>query len=43
MGRPAKAVRALTEGEIAGLMYSARHYMNLKDNYLNLSVPGAAA
>ena len=34
MGRPAKAVRALTEDEIAYLMYSARHYMRLKDDYL---------
>ncbi len=35
MGRPAKAVRALTEQEIAYLKYSAEHYMRLKDNYLN--------
>jgi len=34
MGRPAKAVRALTEEEIAYLMYSAQHYMKLKDGYL---------
>ena len=34
MGRPAKAVRALTEEEIGYLMYSARHYMQLKDDYL---------
>ena len=34
MGRPAKAVRALTDEEIAYLMYSARHYMKLKDDYL---------
>jgi carbonic anhydrase/acetyltransferase-like protein (isoleucine patch superfamily) len=34
MGRPAKAVRALTEKEIADLMHSAEHYMELKDNYL---------
>jgi carbonic anhydrase/acetyltransferase-like protein (isoleucine patch superfamily) len=34
MGRPAKAVRALTEQEIADLMHSAEHYMELKDNYL---------
>jgi carbonic anhydrase/acetyltransferase-like protein (isoleucine patch superfamily) len=34
MGRPAKAVRALTEEEIAYLMYSAEHYMKLKDDYL---------
>ena len=34
MGRPAKAVRALTDEEIAYLRYSAEHYMRLKDNYL---------
>jgi carbonic anhydrase/acetyltransferase-like protein (isoleucine patch superfamily) len=34
MGRPAKAVRALTRDEIAYLMYSAEHYMRLKDDYL---------
>ncbi len=35
MGRPAKAVRALTEEEIAFLRHSAEHYMKVKDNYLN--------
>ena len=35
MGRPAKAVRALTDEEIAHLCYSAEHYMRVKDNYLN--------
>lgn len=35
MGRPAKAVRALTADEIAYLRYSAGHYMRLKDNYLH--------
>jgi carbonic anhydrase/acetyltransferase-like protein (isoleucine patch superfamily) len=35
MGRPAKAVRALTEQEIAYLKYSAEHYMRVKHNYLN--------
>jgi carbonic anhydrase/acetyltransferase-like protein (isoleucine patch superfamily) len=35
IGRPAKAVRALTEAELAHLRYSAEHYMRLKDNYLN--------
>ena len=34
MGRPAKAVRRLTDEEIAYLMYSAQHYMRVKDNYL---------
>lgn len=35
MGRPAKAVRALTAEEMAYLRYSAEHYMRVKDNYLN--------
>jgi carbonic anhydrase/acetyltransferase-like protein (isoleucine patch superfamily) len=35
VGRPAKAVRALTPEEIAHLRYSAEHYMQLKNNYLN--------
>lgn len=34
MGRPAKAVRALTNEEIGYLMYSAQHYIKLKDDYL---------
>ena len=34
MGRPAKAVRALSAEEIAYLRYSAEHYMRVKDNYL---------
>jgi len=34
LGRPAKAVRALTEEEIKYLRYSAEHYMRVKDNYL---------
>jgi len=34
MGRPAKAVRALTDDEIKYLKYSAEHYMRVKDNYL---------
>jgi len=34
LGRPAKAVRALTAEEIAFLKHSAEHYMALKDNYL---------
>jgi carbonic anhydrase/acetyltransferase-like protein (isoleucine patch superfamily) len=34
MGRPAKAVRALTEEEIVYLKYSAEHYMRVKNNYL---------
>ncbi|MDX8400138.1 MAG: gamma carbonic anhydrase family protein [Gallionellaceae bacterium] len=34
MGRPAKAVRALTQEEIAYLRYSAEHYVRVKNNYL---------
>jgi carbonic anhydrase/acetyltransferase-like protein (isoleucine patch superfamily) len=34
MGRPAKAVRALTEEELAYLKYSAEHYQRVKNNYL---------
>ena len=34
MGRPAKAVRALTGEEIKYLRYSAEHYMRVKDNHL---------
>jgi carbonic anhydrase/acetyltransferase-like protein (isoleucine patch superfamily) len=34
LGRPAKAIRTLTEEEIAHLKYSAEHYMRLKDDYL---------
>jgi carbonic anhydrase/acetyltransferase-like protein (isoleucine patch superfamily) len=34
MGRPAKAVRALTGEEIKYLRYSAGHYMRVKDGYL---------
>lgn len=35
IGRPAKAIRALTADEIAYFKYSAEHYMRLKDDYLN--------
>ncbi len=34
LGRPAKAIRALTEAEIAYLRYSAEHYIRVKNNYL---------
>jgi len=34
IGRPAKAIRKLTDEEIAYLMESANHYMHLKDDYL---------
>ncbi len=39
MGRPAKAVRPLTNEEIAYFMYSAEHYMRLKDKYLKDTQP----
>ena len=35
VGRPAKAIRALTPEEIAHLKYSAVHYVELKNDYLN--------
>ncbi|KTD08288.1 gamma carbonic anhydrase family protein [Legionella jamestowniensis] len=35
LGNPAKAVRLLTNDELANLEYSANHYKRLKDNYLN--------
>jgi carbonic anhydrase/acetyltransferase-like protein (isoleucine patch superfamily) len=35
MGRPAKAVRRLTDEEIAYLRYSAEHYVRLKNYYLS--------
>lgn len=34
IGRPAVAVRELTEEELAYLKYSAEHYIRVKDNYL---------
>lgn len=34
MGRPAKKMRALTEAEIGHFMYSANHYIKLKNAYL---------
>ena len=34
VGQPAKALRALTDEEIAYLRYSAEHYIELKDNHL---------
>jgi carbonic anhydrase/acetyltransferase-like protein (isoleucine patch superfamily) len=34
VGRPAKKVRALTAEEIAHFMYSANHYVRLKNQYL---------
>ena len=37
MGRPAKKIRLLTELEKSQLEYSAKHYVQLKDHYLNSS------
>jgi carbonic anhydrase/acetyltransferase-like protein (isoleucine patch superfamily) len=34
LGSPARCVRRLSEAEIAGLYYSAQHYVRLKDQYL---------
>jgi len=34
MGRPAKNMRKLSDDELAHFMYSAKHYMKLKDQYL---------
>jgi carbonic anhydrase/acetyltransferase-like protein (isoleucine patch superfamily) len=35
VGRPAKAIRALTDEERAYLRYSAEHYIKVKNNYLS--------
>ncbi|CAG0981630.1 serine O-acetyltransferase [Methylophilaceae bacterium] len=35
LGSPARKVRALTEKEIAHFMYSAHHYVRLKNHYLD--------
>ncbi len=41
VGRPVKAVRALTPEEITGLRYSADHYIHNKDNHLKSGIaPG---
>lgn len=37
LGRPAKKIRKLTDKEMERFMYSANHYIKLKDNYLNQS------
>ena len=34
IGNPARRVRSLTEAEIEALRYSARHYVELKNDYL---------
>ncbi|MCJ7558830.1 MAG: gamma carbonic anhydrase family protein [Gammaproteobacteria bacterium] len=36
-GAPARPVRELTEQEIQRLLYSAGHYVNIKNNYLGIS------
>jgi carbonic anhydrase/acetyltransferase-like protein (isoleucine patch superfamily) len=33
LGSPAKRVRELTDAEISSLLYSARHYVKIKDSY----------
>lgn len=35
LGAPARKVRALTEEELAHFLYSAQHYIRLKNNYLD--------
>jgi carbonic anhydrase/acetyltransferase-like protein (isoleucine patch superfamily) len=35
MGRPAQAVRPLTDGELEHLRYSAEHYVRVKNNHLS--------
>jgi len=37
LGSPAKKIRALSEQEIAHFMYSAKHYIKLKNEYLSQS------
>jgi len=39
VGRPAVAVRELTEEEITFINYSAEHYVRLKNNYLKSELP----
>lgn len=34
LGNPVKAIRPLTEAEVQYLVYSAEHYVRVKDNYL---------
>ncbi|MBI1174107.1 MAG: gamma carbonic anhydrase family protein [Sideroxydans sp.] len=40
IGRPARAVRGLTDEEVTYLRYSAEHYMLVKNNYLNDAAQG---
>lgn len=37
LGNPARRVRMLSEAELDGLIYSAQHYVRLKDRYLQAS------
>ncbi len=39
LGNPARCVRKLTERQIEQLYYSARHYVRLKNEYLDASHP----
>ena len=39
VGRPVKAIRALTPEEISYLKYSAEHYVEVKNNYLKPVAP----
>lgn len=43
MGRPAVAVRELTEQELASLRYSAEHYVRIKNNHIASAAPAAQA
>lgn len=38
LGSPAKKIRPLSQQEIENLLYSAQHYVKLKDEYLSLSM-----
>jgi carbonic anhydrase/acetyltransferase-like protein (isoleucine patch superfamily) len=38
MGSPAKKIRPLTQKELEHFLYSAKHYIKLKDNYLATDV-----
>lgn len=43
LGNPVKEVRSLSPEEIAYLLYSAQHYVKVKNNYLEQTVAGANA
>lgn len=42
VGRPARRVRPLTEKELAYIVYSAEHYVRLKDRYQVRNGPGSS-